>query len=217
MEKTPFAKSIDVLPSALPIFPLNGVLLLPFGELPLNIFEPRYKDMIDDVLKGDRLIGMVQVKNSDAKIPDVYKIGCAGKITEFQETPDHRYLINLSGISRFAIDDELSVTTSYRQVSPNWTTYNSDLDLSDCLDLDRERMIGMLQTYFKNHDLSCDWEKIKTATDNHLITCLSMICPFSAQEKQALLEAECCKQRAQTFMAMLEIANHTHEIGDRKH
>jgi len=209
MSNNPYAPPFSDLPDILPIFPLTGVLLLPFGELPLNIFEPRYLEMINRALAGNRMIGMVQTKDKTPQIPIIYETGCAGKITEFHETSDGRYIITLTGISRFIIKKELSTTTPYRQIIPNWSSFENDMVAADCLDIDRERLTQMLQSYFAKQQLNCDWTKINEASDGRLITCLSMICPFTPQEKQALLEAKCCKTRADIFMTMLEMGMHS--------
>ena len=202
MNRNPFAPNFADLPENLPIFPLAGVLLLPSGNLPLNIFEPRYVRMVDDAMKTHRMIGMIQPKSADA----IYETGCAGKITEFTETSDGRYLVTLTGICRFKVANELKTTTPYRQIQANWSPFEKDLENVGCLKLDRKKLNALLKSYFSDQELQCDWEKIETATDGRLITCLSMICPFDAKEKQALLEAESCKVRAETFMAMLEMA-----------
>src|SRR5262249_13788394 len=140
--------------------------------------------------------------------PLVYDTGCAGKITDFEETKDGRFLITLTGICRFKIANELDAATPYRQIKPDWAPFESDLDAIGRLNIDREKLHGLLQSYFADQGLNCDWGIIEQATDGKLITCLSMICPFDAKEKQALLEAPCCKTRAETFMTMLEMAVH---------
>lgn len=205
MERNPFTPDFDELPETLPVFPLSGVLLLPTGNLPLNIFEPRYLDMVRDVLAVHRMIGMVQPR-SNAKENAIYETGCAGKITEFEETADGRFLISLSGICRFRVAEELSAATRYRQVKVDWHPFRDDLYVARHLDLDRLRLHELLGPYFKAQELTCDWDRIDEATDRRLITCLSMICPFDPEEKQALLEAPCGKSRAKIFMTMLEIA-----------
>lgn len=214
MEQNPFAPAFEDLPDILPIFPLSGVLLLPFGQLPLNIFEPRYLAMVDTALTGSRMIGMVQPSlkkipgaDKDASGQDaVFNIGCAGKITDFMETPDGRYLITLTGICRFNIVREESLHQGFRRVRPDWRTFEPDLYAQSCLDLNRGALKTLLQQYFDGEGMSCDWKAIDTAPDGQLITSLSMICPFEAGEKQALLEAECCRSRARLFMTMLEMA-----------
>lgn len=189
------------------MFPLTGVLLLPTGQLPLNIFEPRYLQMVRDALAGPRLIGMIQPREgqSAAPRPSLYDIGCAGKIVEFAETEDGRYLIKLHGICRFRVESELNVTTPYRQVTPDWSPFSADIKHAGDLALDRTQLKTLLAQYFSLNDLSCDWKKIDDASDDRLITCLSMVCPFSPCEKQALLEAPDIGARAQMFMTMLEM------------
>lgn len=206
MTRNPFAPPFNALPETLSIFPLEGVLLLPTGQLPLNIFEPRYLDMLNDALAGNRMIGMVQPLNGSHQTSDVFKTGCAGRITEFNETPDGRYLIILTGICRFHIKEELELDTAYRRIQPDWSAFEKDMDSTHSLDLDRNRLTRMLKTYFHTQDIECDWNMVEEVSDNRLITCLSMICPFEAKEKQALLEAPCCRTRASLFMTMLEMA-----------
>lgn len=203
MEQNPYAPEFEALPDTLPVFPLAGVLLLPAGNLPLNIFEKRYLKMVEAAMAGNRLIGMVQLKDENFSI---YDVGCAGKITEFKETNDGRYLITLNGICRFKITQELDVPTSYRQVKPDWSAYQKDLAPSTSLNLDRAKLNDLLQSYFSSQEMNCDWKAVEKANDGRLITCLSMICPFDAKEKQALLEAPNCKARADMFMTMLEMA-----------
>ncbi len=202
MDRNPFAPDFDALPGKLAVFPLDQVLLLPSGKLPLNIYEPRYKKMIEDALAGNRLIGMIQRRTGE----DLYKVGCAGKITEFSETTDGRYLVTLTGISRFKIASELKSNAPYREIEPDWQAYRQDIEPRSCLDLNREKLVGLLKSYFTANEMKCDWDAVEGAPDGRLITCLAMICPFDAKEKQALLEAPCCKTRAETFMTMLEMA-----------
>ncbi len=213
MEKNPFAPDFEDLPETLSVFPLTGVLLLPTGQLPLNIFEPRYKKMVDDAMSAHKMIGMIQPREEGVHESKLYNVGCVGKITEYMETRDERYMITLTGISRFAVAEELSVTTMYRQVKPDWKDYKSDLEKSGCKNLNRDRLHDLLKSYFDAQELSCDWDTVEATNDAKLITCLSMICPFSPKEKQALLEAECINERAKTFMTMLEMAFHDKESG----
>lgn len=203
MTRNPFAPPFDSLPETLAIFPLTGVLLLPRGSLPLNIFEPRYLKMTEDAMAGTRMIGMIQPSESG-----LYTIGCAGKITDFSETEDGRFLITLTGICRFRIHQELDVLMPYRQVIPDWQNFRHDIEASPGLDIDRNKLTDLLRAYFTAQGLSCDWEKIEQAPDDRLITCLSMVCPLSAKEKQALLEAPCGRTRADMFMTMLQMAVH---------
>jgi Lon protease-like protein len=198
--------SIDDLPKTLPIFPLNGVLLLPRGRLPLNIFEPRYLAMFDDALAGDRLVGMVQLSEPrGAGQPAVFQIGCAGRITSFQETDDGRYHVALDGVARFRVDAELPLHRGYRSVRPDWSAYAGDLTDQEC-DLDRRRLIDLLQSYFRINGLSANWDAVEDAPDERLLTSVAMICPFAPPEKQALLEADCLSERGRLMMTLLEIA-----------
>jgi hypothetical protein len=204
MGKNPYAPAFDALPKDLPIFPLRDVLLLPYGVLPLNVFEPRYMAMVRHALARDRMIGMLQHTNDGNGI---YDVGCAGKITEFNETPDGRFLISLNGICRFKILKEHDLHDhGFRIVRPSWLSYEDDLTTELCLDIDRKKLKSLLGTYFKKEGMDCDWHAIDNATDSKLMTCLSMVCPFTPSEKQALLEAKCCNTRANMFMTLLEIA-----------
>ncbi|HTK85056.1 MAG TPA: LON peptidase substrate-binding domain-containing protein [Patescibacteria group bacterium] len=199
-------KSVADMPGELPVFPLAGVLLLPRGYLPLNIFEPRYLNMVEDALKSDRLIGMIQPRAADDGRGPLFDTGCAGKITDFTETADGRFEITLTGICRFRVGAEVEAGKPYRRVKPDWSRFGNDFTPGDCLDIDRAALKKMLGDYFKMHGLSCDWDAIDGAPDGRLITCLSMICPFDPGEKQALLEADCCRDRARKFMSLLEMA-----------
>jgi len=196
------------LPAILPIFPLTGVLLLPRGRLPLNIFEPRYLAMTRDALAADRLIGMVQPNDptvSDAN-PPVYPIGCAGRITSFTETDDGRFLITLTGTSRFRIRDELPLLEGYRRIVPEWTDFARDLEGEDETGFDRERLIRGLRTFFQLHQISADWDAITSVPVDRLVTSIAMMCPFEPSEKQALLEASDLDDRARLLTAIVEMA-----------
>jgi hypothetical protein len=206
MSEHPYKVDFNDLPEQIPIIPLHGVLLLPRGKLPLNIFEERYLELLEDVMRSrHRLIGMVQPASREDE-HSVYKTGCAGKITSYQETEDGRNLITLTGLCRFTIVDEVYHQEKYRRVRVRWQDYKDDLQTSYGANIDRNRLIDLLHTYFDIHDLTCDWELVEKSPDERLITSLSMICPLDACEKQVLLEAPCCKERAEKFMAMLEIA-----------
>ena len=196
------------LPSILPIFPLTGVLLLPRGRLPLNIFEPRYLAMTRDALAGERLIGMVQPSDPQAAgdNPPVYPTGCAGRITSFSETDDGRFLITLTGISRFHIREELPLLEGYRRVVPEWRDFAGDLAGDDEPSFDRERLLRGLRAYFQHHRIEADWDAITSVPGERLVTSIAMICPFEPSEKQALLEAPDLGQRAQLLTAIVEMA-----------
>ena len=195
------------MPDTIPIFPLDGVLLLPRGHLPLNIFEPRYVAMVDDALRSHRMIGMIQPNTSPAPdSPALFKTGCAGRIVQFQEADNGRYLITLRGVSRFDVVSELKTTTLYRQVQAKWNNFGEDYELVEDLGVDRARLVTLLDQYFTIHDMTIDWKLITAVNDEKLMTCLAMICPFSSCEKQALLEAPTCLERAAIFMNLLEIS-----------
>lgn len=196
------------LPGTLPVFPLSGVLLLPRGHLPLNVFENRYKAMVDDALRTDRMIGIIQprAKNNDDHTT-LFSTGCAGRIIAFKETDDHRYEITLRGVSRFNVAREQPLTRGgYRMVEAAWADFKRDLAPADSLNIDRSKLKMLLRTYFDMEGMECSWSAVDGATDDKLITCLSMVCPLDAGEKQALLEAACCKTRADMFMTLLEMA-----------
>ena len=196
------------LPAILPIFPLTGVLLLPRGRLPLNIFEPRYLAMTRDALAGDRLIGMVQPSDPGASgdNPSVYPTGCAGRITSFAETEDERFLITLTGTCRFRIRDELPLLEGYRRVVPEWSGFARDLDSEHEPAFDRERLMRGLKGYFQQHQISADWGAINSVPGERLVTSVAMVCPFEPSEKQALLEASDLNERARLLTAMVEMA-----------
>ena len=215
--QNPFDPVFEQLPDTLPIFPLSGVMLLPGGKLPLNVFEPRYLAMIFDSLAGHRLIGMVQPMQpggfagdgmpvEDGK-PKVHKVGCAGRIVSFSETEDGRLLLALSGVCRFEIGRELDLAQGgYRRVSSLFAPYRADLDHADELvELDRERLMAALAAFFRSRSLSTDWDAVKQAGDRNLMTSLSMMLPFGPAEKQALLEAADTTARAKLLVAVLEM------------
>ena len=214
MSRTAFDPSYDDLPRVLPIFPLGGVLLLPGGRLPLNIFEPRYLAMFDDALASNRMIGMVQpVENSESQdVPKVYETGCAGRITSFNETDDGRYLVTLSGLIRFDLVRELP-GDSYRLVEPNYERFRNDMS-EDTGTIDRDRLVQVLSAYFEANSIEGDWEAIEQTGDERLVTSLAMICPLGAPEKQALLEAMTLTERAETLTAIMEMATHSGGEGE---
>jgi Lon protease-like protein len=199
----------SALPEVLPIFPLAGVLLLPRGRLPLNIFEPRYLAMIEDALAHQRLVGMVQPTISEAQepFPPVYHIGCAGRITSFTETEDGRFLIGLTGVCRFAIVEELPIERGYRRVKPDWESFLADITETDEAEIDRDKLIGVLRGYFKLHGIAADWNAVQNTNNETLVSSLAMICPLAPNEKQALLEAPDLRARAELLMTLLEMAS----------
>jgi Lon protease-like protein len=194
----------------IPIFPLPGALLLPRGQMPLNIFEPRYLAMIDDAMRsGHRLIGMIQPDTAHPgpeQKPNLFTIGCVGRITQIAETGDGRYLIQLTGIARFRIEEELSVTTPYRQCRVAYAPFADDFVARKGEDeVDRESLLRALTDFLKANDLKADWEGIENAPNEALVNALAMMSPYGAAEKQALLEAPDLKTRAEILVAMTEI------------
>ena len=209
MAGKPYFESIAALPRTLPIFPLPGALLLPAGTLPLNIFEPRYLAMIDDALSGSRMIGMIQPddESGDVGAAHTYTIGCTGRITQFTETEDGRYLISLSGIARFRVARELpKMEGGYRLVEPDYGPFAADLKADDeVLEIDRTRLFTHLRAFFRARQIDANWEAMEKADDASLVTALAMVCPFATAEKQALLEATNGSRRAETLIALLQM------------
>ena len=197
------------LAEVIPVFPLPGALLLPRGQMPLNIFEPRYVAMVDDALAGGRLIGMIQPdpthRKSDVN-PKLYRIGCVGRITQFGETGDGRYLIELTGIARFTIAEELAVTTPYRQCRIDCAPFADDFVARKGEDaVDRKALLSALASFLKANDLKADWDGIENAPNEALVNALAMMSPYGAAEKQAMLEAPDLKTRAEILVAVTEI------------
>ncbi len=197
------------LPRVIPVFALNGALLLPLGQLPLNIFEPRYMAMIDDAMKGDRIIGMIQAQ-SDApgqgSKPALYDMGCAGRITSLEESGDGRYVITLTGVARYRIVEELSTVTPYRQARVDFAPFARDFaEVNDRDEVDRDGVIRALRRFAEVHRLSVDWEGIDAAPSDLLVNALAMMSPFNPKEKQALLEAPDLKARADVLIAIAEM------------
>ena len=197
------------LADVIPVFPLAGALLLPRGQMPLNIFEPRYLAMVDDALAGRRLIGMIQPDTAhtgdDAK-PSLYRIGCVGRITQLGETGDGRYLIELTGIARFRVVEELSVPTPYRQCRVTYAPFADDFVAHKGEDsVDRRALLAALAAFLKANDLKADWDGIENAPNEALVNALAMMSPYGAAEKQALLEAPDLKTRAEILVAVTEM------------
>ena len=197
------------LPEQLPLFPLPGALLLPGGQLPLNIFEPRYLRMVDDALAGTRLIGMIQPRNGVTEgAPPLYGVGCAGRLTGFNETEDGRYLITLTGIKRFRLAEELSVDTPYRQAHADFLAFPDDENADPTAEIvDRDRLEEAMRHYLNAEGLKTDWEAVEEAPTQALVSSLAMGCPFAPNEKQALLEADSTKARADCLIALMEMSN----------
>ncbi|MCC7275538.1 MAG: LON peptidase substrate-binding domain-containing protein [Alphaproteobacteria bacterium] len=208
MSRHPFDPEFAALPRSLPVFPLPGVLLLPGGKLPLNIFEPRYLAMVQDALAAERMIGMIQPTEDErpSHPPALYRTGCAGRIVSFSETDDGRFLITLAGLCRFDVDQEIATTRGYRRVVPQWDRYAQDYADGPPPQVDRARLLKAVEAYFKVQGLSADWEAIKGTPDGRLVVALAMVCPFAPNEKQALLEAPDGTARAAALVALMEMA-----------
>jgi uncharacterized protein len=198
------------LAEVIAVFPLTGALLLPRGQLPLNIFEPRYLAMVDDALRdGRRLIGMIQpdaARSSDPDNPKLFHIGCVGRITQFGETGDGRYILELTGISRFKVKEELDVSTPYRQCRVDYLPFVDDFTARKGEDLvDRGEVLRVLSDFLKANNLKVDWDGIERAPNEALVNALAMMSPYGAPEKQALLEAPNLKARAEILVAVTEM------------
>ena len=199
----------DDLPAIIPVFPLSGALLLPRTQLPLNIFEPRYLAMIDAAIGQDRVIGMVQPArpHDPSSKPKLHKVGCAGRLTSFQETSDGRYMINLTGIARFEIVEELSATTLYRQCRISAQNFAHDFELASGEEgVDRKRLLDALSRFMKANRMEADWDSITTAPTELLVNALSAMSPFEPRDKQALLEARTLAERAETLITLTEFS-----------
>ncbi|HEY2355832.1 MAG TPA: LON peptidase substrate-binding domain-containing protein [Phenylobacterium sp.] len=197
------------LPQMIPVFPLDGALLLPGGDLPLQIFEPRYLNMIDDVMAGDRIIGMIQTRaGGDRERPKLSDVGCAGRVTTYAETADGRYLITLTGVCRFDAGEELSFQGPYRQLRARYDRFEGDLKQdseAQAPEAARDRFARALKRYLNRRELDIDWETAQTAPLEALVTSLAMGLPFEPAEKQALLEAPTLAGRFETLSTLLEI------------
>lgn len=200
-----YVKASD-LPQVIPVFPLAGAIVLPRGQLPLNIFEPRYLNMVDDAMAGDRIIGMIQPAGGPRTTPALSPVGCAGRITSFAETSDGRYLITLTGVSRFRVASELPSASPYRQVRVLFQPFEADLaTAADGRAFERRPFLDALKAYLEHRALEIDWETAEAAPCEALINSLAMALPFEAAEKQALLEAAAVEDRAQVLTTLLRI------------
>ncbi|HSV02260.1 MAG TPA: LON peptidase substrate-binding domain-containing protein [Phenylobacterium sp.] len=202
-----YRKAVE-LPQVIPVFPLDGALLLPGGELPLQIFEPRYLNMVDDVMGGDRVVGMIQTRGGDRGRPILAKVGCLGRITSYAETSDGRYLVTLTGVCRFEPGEEIAISTPYRQVRARYDRFETDLardEMTLAPTAIRERFGRALKRYLNRRELDIDWETATTAPLEPLVNSLAMGLPFEPAEKQALLEAADLTGRFEALTALLEI------------
>ena len=205
MSKNPFVAPFDALPNTLPIFPLPGAIVMPQSELPLNIFEPRYLNMVNDVLGGQRMIGMIQPDPSAKEESAIYRTGCAGRITQFRETDDGRIELLLSGVCRFDLGDELPTTRGYRLIVPDWSRFADDYaDHEDRLQGERQRLLTTLEHYLDARGLEADLAMFGRLPVGRLIDSLMMALPLTEQEKQMLLETVEPEKRLASFIALIE-------------
>lgn len=198
------------LPERIPVFPLPGALLLPRGQMPLNIFEPRYLAMVDDALRdGHRLIGMIQpdvTHSRNEERPALFSVGCVGRITQFAESGDGRYILELTGVARFKVVEEMTVLTAYRQCKVDYFPFIDDFTARKGEEaVDREALLSVLTDFLKANNLKVDWEGIESAPNEALVNALAMMSPYDAAEKQAMLEAPDLKTRAEILVAVTEI------------
>jgi Lon protease-like protein len=198
------------LPELIPVFPLPGALLLPRGQMPLNIFEPRYLAMIDDAFRdGHRLIGMIQpdvAHSKDDERPALFRVGCAGRITQLAETGDGRYVLELTGVSRFKVVEELTVVTPYRQCKVDFFAFADDFTARKGEGaVNREALLKVLTDFLKANNLKVDWEGVESAPNEALVNALAMMSPYGPAEKQAMLEAPDLKTRAEILVAVTEM------------
>jgi Lon protease-like protein len=204
-------KGPEALPGVIPVFPLPGALLLPRGQMPLNIFEPRYLAMIEDALRSPhRMIGMIQPDpahpSTDQNRPNLFRVGCVGRVTQFAESGDGRYLIQLTGIARFRIEEELPVATPYRQCRVTYQPFSDDFVARKGEErVDRKALLRALTEFLKANNLKTDWEGIENAPNEALVNALAMMSPYDVAEKQAMLEAPDLKTRAEILVAVTEI------------
>lgn len=210
------------LPSAIPVFPLQGCILLPRATLPLNVFEPRYLAMVDDVLSHDRILGIVQPagdagrsESPAGKDVPLRRVGCAGRLTGFEELPDGRMAIMLSGICRFSIASEITTITPYRKVEADYTRFAADMMPGAGEDeIDREALLSSLRRYLEAKRLQADWKAIEATGNEALINALALTSPYNPEEKQALLEAATLKDRAKALLALSQMELAAHSSGD---
>jgi Lon protease-like protein len=209
MHKSRLIETLEQMPDHLPLFPLAGALMLPRGQMPLNIFEPRYLDMVDAALRGNRLIGMIQPvddQNEDGKHPLLFPVGCVGRISQFVEAEGDRYIITLTGLCRFRLVEEKTVRTPFRQAVVSYEDFAVDFEARKGEEaVDRADLLRTLKAYVEAEQLEINWREVNAAPTEALVNALSKMCPFGTREKQALLEAHDLAARAAILVAMTEI------------
>jgi uncharacterized protein len=204
-----FHPRVEDLPSEFPVFPLAGALLLPRGKLPLNIFEPRYKALVEDALGQGRMFGMIQPDGTQPEGPNgptLFRIGCLGRLSAFSETDDGRYQVTLTGVIRFAVAAEPAGRRGYRRVLGDMAAFVGDLDLAPKpIKVERDILLTVLRGFFNHRGVEANWEAIKRLTDDNLVITLAMVCPFEPAEKQALLEAGTIAEQAEMLLTLLRM------------
>ncbi len=205
--RSPFLQKFDQLPNTLPIFPLGNAILLPNGYLPLNIFEPRYLNMLQDVMNSDQLVGMIQPRE-DSEAPSLFDIGCAGRVSRYEETSDGRIEIVLTGLCRFRIKQELSSIRGYRLVLPDWTSFEQDYQPQKKPNPDAVLTFNtVLGIYLRENSIDADWRILEKLGIENLVHTLLNYLPLSNDDKQILVETDTLEHRVTAFTAILENAN----------
>lgn len=206
--RSPFTPPLERLPGTLPIFPLPNAVVMPGAQLPLNIFEPRYLNMVFDALGESRMIGMVQPRPEEPSQgePAVYRTGTAGLISSYNETADGRLLIVLSGVCRFDIEDEIPTTRGYRRVAVDWSRFDKDYETAPDSGVDRQRLLSLLKAYFNREQLEADWGALEGLGSSTLVNLLIGQLPFEVAERQTLVEAVSAADRARLLMGLLDQA-----------
>jgi uncharacterized protein len=205
--------STGLLPRVIPVFPLGGAILLPRATLPLNIFEPRYLEMFDEAMSGSRIVGIIQpareageAETSKGRTVPLRQVGCAGRVSAYQELDDGRLIVGLSGVVRFAIESEAPSGKQYRTCAVTYDTYAGDLKPGEGADdVDRDKLLSTLKRFLEARSLKADWTSIGRAANEQLVNSLSIMSPYGAEEKQALLEAVDLKARSELLVALAEM------------
>jgi len=195
------------LPKTLPLFPLTGMMLLPRMRFPLSMEEPHALSLVDDAFKGDRMIGIIQPKNTEGAMPPLYAIGTAGRITALDETDDGKYILGVTGVCRFHLVQEIPTARDYRVGEVNYADYLSDLHVPEPYHFQRRTLMTQLREFFDEQGIMVDWDMVGRTPDALLVNSLSVICPFDIAEKQALLEAVSVEKRLETLQTILTFAN----------
>ncbi len=208
----------DALPRTVPVFPLPGILLLPGGQLPLHLFEERYRDLIRDAISGDRMIGIMQPRNPDHSewAPELYRIGCLGRIVSFRESEDGRYYVTLAGVCRFVTTGEAESDSLYRRMNVDYADYEADMAEADddTALVERATFMPALKSFLTQFQVDVDWEALEKVDDAPLIRSLAMTCPFEPSEKQAILEAKTPAERAGLVAMLVQMAVAAGDDGD---